>query len=215
MPFKIGEDTAQEVVRLHDSEIDASSIAQQLNLKKAQVVAIIAFFRPTKLAAMSASAEGAADVIEIAEPASELEERKDQVERIEEYSADPEPIPAIAVTQASELVEEALEGADESDNGIYIGTDSDYGDAQYWNPQDSESVPNPHMMIVGVSGSGKTYSSLCLTAELARRGTPTIIFDYAQSYEKDTLDTVFAKYVSIQEFRIGEDGISLNPLPRA
>ncbi len=53
------------------------------------------------------------------------------------------------------------------------------------------------MMIVGVSGSGKTYSSLCLTAELARRGTPTIIFDYAQSYEKDTLDTVFAKYVRI------------------
>jgi hypothetical protein len=210
---KIAEDVAQEVLRLHDSQADTSEIAQQLNLKKAQVTAIIAYFRTTEaptnpVPAASREMNGAAQHF------SELEDKNDRAERIEEYSADPEPAPNAATTdpEASESLERLVEEKVESDEGIYIGNDSEYGDAQYWNPQDSESVPNPHMMIVGVSGSGKTYASLCLTAELARRGIPTVIFDYAQSYEKDALDEVYTKYVTAQEFRIGEDGISLNPL---
>jgi hypothetical protein len=47
---------------------------------------------------------------------------------------------------------------------------------------------------------------------LAQRALPTIIFDYAQGFELDTLDDVYKKYVKVSEYRIGEEGISLNPL---
>ena len=42
---------------------------------------------------------------------------------------------------------------------------------------------NPHLMIMGESGSGKTYAVQCLVAELAQRKVPSILFDYGQSFE--------------------------------
>jgi DNA phosphorothioation-dependent restriction protein DptH len=203
--LKITEAVAEEVVRLHDNQTDASEIAQRLNLKKAQVAAIIAYLRPAKgpdgpVSATSAENNGGS------EHSAESEDSTDRSQLIEEYSADPEP------AGTEERVDRASQDRDEGDEGIFIGNDAEYGDAQYWNPQDGDAVNNPHMMIVGESGSGKTYATLCLTAELSHRGLPTIIFDYAQGFEIDQLDEVYKKYVSVQEFRIGEDGISLNPL---
>ncbi len=211
MTRKITEAVAEEVVHLHDNQTDASEIAQRLNLKKAQVTAIIAYLRPPEGPdgpVSAASAETSGD----REHSGESEDSTDRSQLIEEYSADPEPEPAATALATEERVGPASHDRDEGDEGIFIGNDAEYGDAQYWNPQDGDAVNNPHMMIVGESGSGKTYATLCLTAELAHRGLPTIIFDYAQGFEIDQLDEVYKKYVSVQEFRIGEDGISLNPL---
>lgn len=211
MTGKITDAVAEEIVRLHDNETDPSEIAQRLNLKKAQVTAIIAYLRPPKGPdgpASAASGETNGD----REHSAESEESTDRSQLVEEYSVDPEPEPGATLPETEERVDRASQGKDEDDEGIFIGNDAEYGDAQYWNPQDAAAVTNPHMMIVGESGSGKTYATLCLTAELSHRGLPTIIFDYAQGFEIDQLDEVYKKYVSVQEFRIGEDGISLNPL---
>jgi DNA phosphorothioation-dependent restriction protein DptH len=205
---KITDAVADEVVRLHDNETDPSEIAQRLNLKKAQVTAIIAYLRPPKGPDGPASApSGETNGDREHSPESESADRS---QLIEEYSADPEP--AATLPETEERVDRTSQDKVEDDEGIFIGNDAEYGDAQYWNPQDTAAVTNPHMMIIGESGSGKTYATLCLTAELSHRGLPTIIFDYAQGFEIDQLDEVYKKYVSVQEFRIGENGISLNPL---
>jgi hypothetical protein len=210
---KITDADAQEIVRLHDNQTDPTEIAQRLNLKTAQVNAIIAHLRRSVVS----------DDRPTATPSEngghahndELDESADRKQLVKEYSSDPEPepeAPPIVAREEGRRVDRVVEEAEETDEGIFVGNDAEYGDPQYWNPQDAGAVNNPHMMIVGESGSGKTYATLCLTAELAHRGLPTIIFDYAQGFELDQLDDVYKKYVKVQEFRIGEDGISLNPL---
>jgi DNA phosphorothioation-dependent restriction protein DptH len=198
---KITEVVAREVVRLHENQTDPSDIAQQLNLKEAQVAAIIAYSR-------FQSAEGQSAVRnEVGRESRdrEIEEDTDRSTLIEEYVSAPE---------ATRAIEELREHSDDEEQGqgIFVGNDIDYSGSLYWNPEDADAVNNPHMMIVGESGSGKTYATLCLTAELAHRGLPTIIFDYAQGFELEQLEEIYKRYIRVQEFRIGEEGISLNPL---
>jgi DNA phosphorothioation-dependent restriction protein DptH len=67
-------------------------------------------------------------------------------------------------------------------------------------------------MIMGESGSGKTYAVQCLVAELAQRKVPSILFDYGQSFELQHLDPAFKKFAGIREHLIGEEGLPINPL---
>jgi hypothetical protein len=41
---------------------------------------------------------------------------------------------------------------------------------------------------------------------------PSIVFDYGQGFEIQTLDETFRKHTNPQEYLLGEEGISLNPL---
>ena len=206
MTLKITQVVAREVVRLHESQTDPSDIAQQLNLKKAQVTAIIAHSRFQNAEDQSAfpgnQGGGSRESND-----REIEDDTDRSTIVEEYVSAPEPVPAFEEGRDRSEAED-----EERDEGIFVGNDTEYEGSLYWNPQDADVVNNPHMMIVGESGSGKTYATLCLTAELAHRGMPTIIFDYAQGFELEQLEEVYRKYVTVQEFRIGEEGISLNPL---
>ena len=207
MTSKITEVVAREVVRLHENQTDPSDIAQQLNLKKAQVAAIIAYsrFQNAEDQSVPADNEGSG---KREHRGGEIEEDTDRSTIVEEYVSAPEPTRAVEESRD----QFAAEHDEERAQGIFVGNDTEYEGSLYWNPQDTDSVNNPHMMIVGESGSGKTYATLCLTAELAHRGLPTIIFDYAQGFELEQLEEIYRKYISVQEFRIGEEGISLNPL---
>ncbi len=208
MTTKITDALAKEIQRLHETQMDSSGIAQLLDLKKTQVSAILAYFYPSE--GEDVPRQGGEDSGDTRGPESGNHESEDLSGSaiIQEYSAPgdlPSPSSETEIATAS-LEEEA------ADEGVYIGNDKEFGDALYWNPQSAATVQNPHMMIVGESGSGKTYAVQCLTAELARRGLPTIIFDYAQGFELENLDDVYKKYVNVHEYRIGEEGISLNPL---
>ena len=57
----------------------------------------------------------------------------------------------------------------------------------------------PDLMIMGESGSGKTYSAQCLIAELAQKNIPSVIFDYGQSFELETVEQVFRKFAAPRE----------------
>ena len=210
MHQKLSDTVAKEILRLHDTQMDVSEIAQLLSLKRMQVSAIIAYFTAPAGEEVPAS-DGNGTGADAREPdVSEVDDHDLAPSAIvEEYStpADTAPAPSAAVPG-----NRPPEEPEADREGVFIGNDKEYGDALYWNPQRAATVQNPHMMIVGESGSGKTYALQCLTAELAQRALPTIIFDYAQGFELDTLDDVYKKYVKVREYRIGEEGISLNPL---
>lgn len=81
------------------------------------------------------------------------------------------------------------------------------GEQVIWNPL---TAPNPHLMVVGESGFGKTYGITGLICELSRLGLPSIIIDYSRSYEEGNFPGGFKG--KFREVNIGKFGVTLNPL---
>ena len=69
---------------------------------------------------------------------------------------------------------------------VPLGSDVETNEPVYWNPDPDTGSANPHVLILGESGFGKTYTVCCLLAELAERGTHSIVFDYGQGFAKDS-----------------------------
>src|SRR5205823_1225722 len=69
---------------------------------------------------------------------------------------------------------------------ILIGTDIELSQPVYWDPFPDSGSANPHVLIFGESGYGKTYAIQCLVAELAQRNVPSVIFDYGQGFALDS-----------------------------
>src|SRR6266571_6745986 len=174
-PLKLSDFLAREILRLHGHGLQPADIATQLGLKKMQVASLVAHHTISKA---------------VVEPDID-----------EEYT---EPI---AVTEESSTIDRAedLDVTDETVTGIYVGDDREYGDVQQWVPWESREVQNPHLMIIGESGSGKTYAAQCLVAELARHRIPSVIFDYGQSFELENLEGEFFEFVRPREHLIGEE----------
>ena len=193
--LKIAASTVNEILRLHEFNTSASEIAKLLNIKKMQVTAIIAHHA---MKSLSPTVQSPLRVDEVS--ASDLERAEST---IKDSTADEVATEPILDTEIQDSAES---------EGILIGTDSEYNDLMYWTPEDTQDVPNPHMMIMGESGSGKTYSVQCLTAELAQQDIPSIIFDYGQGFETQELDETYRSYTKPKEYLLGEDGIPLNPL---
>jgi len=185
-PQKLSDDVAREIVRLHELGMAPAEIAQQLSLKKLQVSSIVAHEELISQSGSESALES--DLVYEEEPIIEAE-----------------PETSVAMSEEQEVEDEAVAG-------IYVGDDKEYGDQHFWTPWESRQVQNPHLMIIGESGSGKTYATQCLVAELARHRIPSIIFDYGQSFELDTLDRQFTQSANPSEYLIGEEGLALNPL---
>jgi DNA phosphorothioation-dependent restriction protein DptH len=199
-PSKVPSSVAKLVLELADQQKEPAEIAQILNLKKVQVSTLLAYHQ------------------QLGKKSEEEEEPTYSPDQISESVVD---VPVktktkgheqIAVAEAEESSEEESSEEEVSEDGLYVGDDFEYGDAIYWNPQQAGAVPNPHLMIMGESGSGKTYAVQCLVAELAQKSIPSILFDYGQSFELQHLDPQFTKFVGIREHLISEDGLPINPL---
>lgn len=195
----------ERVFALDNQNKTPSEIAQILDVKKLQVSALLAHRK------MKSEAEKDVSRLEVANVPSNSE--ADIADGPEEAS----PVQVEASSGASDLAEPEIDEIDEnvtSEGGcqILVGDDIEYRDSIYWEPLDSRAVPNPHMMIMGESGSGKTYASQCLIAELSQKHIPSIIFDYGQGFETRTLDEVFRKYTEPKEYLLSEEGVPVNPL---
>ena len=190
-PPKVPNSVAKLVLELADQQKEPAEIAQILNLKKVQVSTLLAYHK--QLENKSQAHEEKPTVIELPEP-------------VEPFEPEPVVAPVLKKVEAKDTPDE------DKDHGVYVGDDADYGDAIYWNPQDAGAVPNPHLMIMGESGSGKTYAVQSLVAELAQRTVPSILFDYGQSFELQHLDPSFKKFTGIREHLIGEEGLPISPL---
>jgi DNA phosphorothioation-dependent restriction protein DptH len=197
-PPKVPNSVAKLVLELADQQKEPAEIAQMLNLKKVQVSTILAYHK------------------QLHKPDAE-EAVEAEAEELEEATDAPDEVPATDVPtnnhpEVEEVAVEEEETAESTDNGVYVGDDFDYGDPIYWNPQQAGAVPNPHLMIMGESGFGKTYAVQCLVAELAQRSIPSILFDYGESFEAQHLDPQFTKFTGIREHLIGEEGLPINPM---
>jgi len=200
-PSKVPNSVAKLILELAEQQKEPAEIAQILNLKKVQVSTLLAYHRVIENKAHAQEEESTTTCV-IGEPAESSPENDDKA-KVESQQA--------AVIDSTDAETDDDEGKTTRD-GVYVGDDADYGDAIYWNPQDAGSVQNPHLMIMGESGSGKTYAVQCLVAELAQRAVPSILFDYGQSFELQHLEASFKKFTGIREHLIGEQGLPINPL---
>jgi hypothetical protein len=91
---------------------------------------------------------------------------------------------------------------------IYLGADTVTGKPAYWNPYTTKprKLSNPHVLVVGKSGAGKSETTKALVWELSRRGVPSIIFDYQGEYATgDFFHTVQPQVFDVMK------GLPINP----
>jgi DNA phosphorothioation-dependent restriction protein DptH len=192
---RIDSSVVEEIARLHAEEVDASQIANRLSLRKMQVVAILAHLAMLAGPRHEAVKRSVSPIID---------RQTNEVPRVDHEVPDDELSDSTPSPISKHL--------DELEDGFLVGDDVEFSDPLYWRPTVPNLVPNPHLMIMGESGSGKTYAIQCLLSELANGQIPSIIFDYGQGFDLSTLDPVFVRYAKPIEYRLGDEGIPINPL---
>ena len=123
-----------------------------------------------------------------------------------------EPIPT-----TTENLLGTLRAAEQRDNRasrvapVLVGTDAQ-GEEVHWNPDPHGGSANPHVLILGESGFGKTYTVSCLLAELAQQNIPSIVFDYGQGFTLRAAPKPFVQHANPVEIEASRDGVDINPL---
>lgn len=95
---------------------------------------------------------------------------------------------------------------------IPLGVEPEGGVTLGWQPTPGGGTPNPHLLILGESGSGKTYATQCICAELAVRNVPTIVFDFGQGFTLDSAPDEFVRAAKPIEIDASREGVNINPL---
>jgi DNA phosphorothioation-dependent restriction protein DptH len=81
-----------------------------------------------------------------------------------------------------------------------------------WDPYPTGGTANPHLMIVGESGYGKTYAIQCLLVEIVSAGKSAVIFDYGQGFDGRSVNPAFMRSARPHEILASTRGINVNPL---
>ena len=97
-------------------------------------------------------------------------------------------------------------------NHILSGVDAETDEEVFWNSDPSHGAVNPHMLILGESGFGKTYAICCLLAEFAQNQIPSIVFDYGQGFATGTSPRHFVDYAKPIEIKASHEGVAINPI---
>jgi len=96
-------------------------------------------------------------------------------------------------------------------NKIYLGSNIETEEDVYWDPFPESGITNPHTLILGESGVGKTETIKCLIAELAQKGFNSIVFDYGQGFSVEHSSEKFNRFARVNEFHVNKDGVNINP----
>ena len=104
---------------------------------------------------------------------------------------------------------------------VLLGKD-DYGNECYWNfGSDFKNMQNRHMLVLGGSGSGKSYAIKCILTELAKYQQASIVLDYTNGFtmselKEDKKEGVKTLYDYVRpEFVVRKNPIPMNPLAQA
>src|SRR5262249_8903252 len=89
------------------------------------------------------------------------------------------------------------ERSERDELAVPLGRDLEHGSIVTWEPYEAT---NPHVLIVGESGFGKTYAASRLIVELARVHLPSIVFDYGQGFSLENASAPFRGSVRTLEF---------------
>jgi DNA phosphorothioation-dependent restriction protein DptH len=186
MPKRVTPEQRQVVLRLLSKGEDRDTIAAAVGITPGQVSAISAHVKMGTYA--------------LPLPEEETEEAAPQsVEKTTNL-----------LRQLQQL--EGAKGRDALIKPILLGVDAETGEEVFFNPDPASGAPNPHVLILGESGTGKTYAISCLTAELAQEGIVSIVFDYGQGFSPKTLPREFVTATNPVELHVGRDGVDINPL---
>lgn len=116
----------------------------------------------------------------------------------------------IVANSTLQLLNKLQEGL--SPIAVPVGSEVTTRKEVYWDPDPEYGNANPHLMIIGESGFGKTYAIQCLIAELAQRRVPSVVIDYGQGFELKSSPKEFVQSSHPIEILAGEHGININPL---
>ncbi len=186
MPKKVTPDQRQAILRMLAQGQDRDTIAAAVGVTPGQVSAISAHVKMGTYA--------------LPEP--------------EEQKQDLAPVALERTTNLLRQLQklEGARGRETQLNPILLGFDAESGEEVFWNPDQASGTPNPHVLILGESGTGKTYAISCLTAELAQEEVVSIVFDYGQGFSPSTLPEEFVDATNPVELQAGRDGVNINPL---
>lgn len=82
--------------------------------------------------------------------------------------------------------------------GVFMGLNSRYGSPVFINPFDTTKYQNANMLILGPSGTGKTYTLMCYLLRMRQRGYPVYILAPLKGFEfKRACDAIGGEYVRI------------------
>ena len=108
-------------------------------------------------------------------------------------SSEPNVLPALAQGSAEETSQDIV---------VLLGADVANREQVNWQVT---AAPNPHLLIVGESGFGKTYTIQCILSELASNHVSAVVFDFGQGF-------IDASIPRARTLDIGRAGVALNPL---
>ena len=118
----------------------------------------------------------------------------------------------LSITPGTAIPRAQVEHYRHSESAVLIGEEISSNDKIYWDPDPQSGIGNPHLMIIGESGYGKTYTTQCLITELAQKNIPSVVFDYGQGFSLNTVSQAFLECANPTEILASERGIDINPL---
>ena len=182
MAKRISKSQREEVLNLLSQGHDRETIAAQVGVTPAQVSAI--------------SAHVTIGTYELSPHDSNEEPIQQNRKRVDSLLKAPRNLDRTAVTF----------------DPVLIGADAESNELVYWNPDPASGSANPHVLVLGESGFGKTYAVSCMLTELAQRGIPSIVFDYSQGFSLDDSPHEFLQFGKPEELDAGRNGVNINPL---
>jgi hypothetical protein len=188
MPKKLTPEQREAVLAMLAQGQDRDTIAAAVGVTPGQVSAISAHVRMGTYALPDPENQRQ-DVIPVAEPA----ERTSKLLRMLQHL-------------------EGAPGRETRLRPVLLGSDAETGEDVFWNPDPASGAANPHVLILGESGFGKTYTIASLSAELAQENIISVVFDYGQGFSPATLPAEFVKATNPLGLNAGRDGVDINPL---
>jgi len=186
MPEKITPDQRKDILRMLTQGHDRDTIAVAVGVTPGQVSAISAHVKMGTYA-------------------------------LPDPDEEPDRVASVEIERTSNLLHmlKSLEGSPGREtrlSPILLGSDAETGEEVSWNPDPSSGSANPHVLILGESGFGKTYTIASLSAELAQENVVSVVFDYGQGFSPSTLPPEFVAATNPLELHAGRDGVDINPL---
>ena len=142
MPKRITEAQKQAVLRMLAQGIDRETIAASVDITPGQVSAVAAHVRMGTYT-LPAVEESREDI------AKEKSRAQNLLHQMHKLGSTP-PLPGRLAP-------------------ILLGNDAESNEEVFWNPDPESGAANPHVLVLGESGFGKTYTISCLLAELAQQ----------------------------------------------
>ena len=93
---------------------------------------------------------------------------------------------------------------------ILLGSGTAGGRDVYWEFGHSE-LPNRHLLILGASGTGKTYTIQAIICELAKHGINSLIVDYTSGFTNRQLEPVVLDKLNPKQHIVRNEPLPINP----